>query len=42
MSILTVIFGDGDEECDARAPSGPVVKLEDVIEAYESGRTFSA
>ena len=37
VSILTVIFGDGDEECEALAPFGPVMKLEDVVEACGSG-----
>jgi len=36
VSILTVIFGDGDEECEALAPFGPVMKLEDVVEACGS------
>ncbi len=30
-------LGDGDEECEALAPFGPVMKLEDVIEACGSG-----
>ncbi len=33
VSILTIIFGDGDEECEALKPFGPVMKLEDVVEA---------
>ncbi len=33
VSILTIIFGDGDEDCEALAPFGPVMKLEDVVEA---------
>jgi hypothetical protein len=33
VSILTVVFGDGDEECEALKPFGPVMKLEDVVEA---------
>jgi hypothetical protein len=37
VSILTVIFGDGDEECEALAAFGPVMKLEDVVEACGSG-----
>ncbi len=37
VSILTVIFGDGDEECEALAPFGPVMKLENVVEACGSG-----
>ena len=37
VSILTVIFGDGDEECEALKPFGPVMKLEDVVEACGSG-----
>ena len=37
VSILTVIFGDGDEECDALLPFGPVMKLEDVVEACGGG-----
>jgi hypothetical protein len=37
VSILTIIFGDGDEECEALAPFGPVLKLEDVVEACGSG-----
>jgi hypothetical protein len=37
VSILTIIFGDGDEECEALAPFGPVMKLEDVVEACGSG-----
>ncbi len=36
VSILTVIFGDGDEECEALKPFGPVMKLEDVVEACGS------
>ena len=32
-SILTVIFGDMDVECEALKPFGPVMKLEDVVEA---------
>jgi hypothetical protein len=36
-SILTVIFGDGDEDCEALNPFGPVIKLEDVVEACGSG-----
>ncbi len=30
------IFGDGDEECEALAPFGPVMKLEGVVEACGS------
>ncbi len=37
VSILTVIFGDGDEECEALAPFGPVMKLDDVVEACGGG-----
>jgi hypothetical protein len=45
VSILTVILGhrrtqssrDGDEECEALAPFGAVMKLEDVVEACGSG-----
>ena len=37
VSILTVIFGDGDDECEALTPFGPVMKLEDVVEACGSG-----
>ncbi len=45
VSIRTVIFGlrraqssrDGDEECEALAPFGPVMKLEDVVEACGTG-----
>jgi hypothetical protein len=37
VSILTVIFGDGDEECEALKPFGPIMKLEDVVEACGSG-----
>ncbi len=29
-------LGDGDEECEALAPFGPVMKLEDVVEACGS------
>jgi hypothetical protein len=36
VSILTIIFGDGDEECEALKPFGPVMKLEDVVEACGS------
>ena len=36
VSILTVIFGDWDEECEALKPFGPVMKLEDVVEACVS------
>ncbi len=36
VSILTIIFGDGDEECEALAPFGPVMKLEDMVEACGS------
>ena len=37
VSILTVIFGDGDEECEALKSFGPVMKLEDVVEAGGGG-----
>ena len=45
VSILTVIFGlrraqssrDGDEEYEALTPSGPLMKLEDVVEACRGG-----
>ncbi len=37
VSILTVIFGDGDDECEALKPFGPVMKLEDVVEACGNG-----
>ncbi len=37
VSILTILLGDGDEECEALAPFGPVMKLEDVLEACGSG-----
>ena len=33
VSILTVILGDGDDHCEALKPFGPVMKLEDVVEA---------
>ena len=29
---------DGDEQCEALAPFGPVMKLEDVVEACGSGQ----
>ena len=37
VSILTVIFGDGDEECEALGAFGPVMRLEDVVEACGGG-----
>ena len=37
VSIRTVIFGDGDEDCEALGAFGPVMKLEDVVEACGSG-----
>jgi hypothetical protein len=37
VEILTVVFGDGDEECEALKPFGPVMKLEDVVEACGGG-----
>jgi hypothetical protein len=36
VSILTVIFGDGDDDCEALRPFGPVMALEDVVEACGS------
>jgi hypothetical protein len=33
VSILTVISGDGDDDCEALGAFGPVMKLEDVVEA---------
>jgi hypothetical protein len=36
VSILTIIFGDGDDDCEPLAPFGPVMKLEDVVEACGS------
>ncbi len=30
-------LGDGDEECVSLAPFGPVMKLEDVVEAFGFG-----
>ena len=37
VSILTVIFGDGDDDCEALKPFGPVMKLEDMVEACGNG-----